>query len=200
MARDHREVVEGALRVKAMGNDLLRTIGGRAIHPINVRVGGFYKAPAKEHLDALVPALEESREFMRGAVAFLAELDFPDFEQDYEFVALRHPDALRDRGRPVGLLLRPRHRAWRVRGALLRAARPALDRAPVADVATAAPTSSGRWRATRSITTQLSDGAKEAAAERRAGRELPKPVQVDPGPLRRDPLRARGGARSDLDL
>jgi sulfhydrogenase subunit alpha len=92
MARDHGEVVEGALRVKAMGNDLLRTIGGRAIHPINVRVGGFYKAPAKEHLDALVPALEESREFMRGATAFFAELDFPDFEQDYEFVALRHPE------------------------------------------------------------------------------------------------------------
>ena len=47
MAREHRDVVEGALRVKAMGNDLLRTIGGRAIHPINVRVGGFYKAPAQ---------------------------------------------------------------------------------------------------------------------------------------------------------
>ena len=92
MARDHREVVEGALRVKAMGNDLLRTVGGRAIHPINTRVGGFYKAPGREHLDALVPALEESREFMRGAVAFLAGLDFPDFEQDYEFVALRDPD------------------------------------------------------------------------------------------------------------
>ena len=92
MAREHRDVVEGALRVKAMGNDLLRTIGGRAIHPINVRVGGFYKAPAKEHLTALVPALEESREFMRGATAFFAGLDFPDFEQDYEFVALRHPE------------------------------------------------------------------------------------------------------------
>ena len=92
MAREHRDVVEGALRVKAMGNDLLRTIGGRAIHPINVRVGGFYKAPAKEHLNALVPALEESREFMRGATSFFAGLDFPDFEQDYEFVALRHPE------------------------------------------------------------------------------------------------------------
>ena len=45
MARDHRDVVEGALRVKAMGNEILRTIGGRAIHPINIRVGGFYKAP-----------------------------------------------------------------------------------------------------------------------------------------------------------
>jgi sulfhydrogenase subunit alpha len=92
MARDHREVVEGGLKIKAMGNDLLRTIGGRAIHPINVRVGGFYKAPSRGDLEALVPGLEEARELARTSVAWVAGLDFPDFEQDYEFVALRHPD------------------------------------------------------------------------------------------------------------
>jgi sulfhydrogenase subunit alpha len=92
MARDHREVVEGGLKIKAMGNDLLRTIGGRAIHPINVRVGGFYKAPSRADLEALVPAREEARELARGSVAWVGGLDFPDFEQDYEFVALRHPD------------------------------------------------------------------------------------------------------------
>jgi sulfhydrogenase subunit alpha len=92
MARDHREVVEGGLRIKAMGNDLLRMIGGRAIHPINVRVGGFYKAPSRADLEALVPGLEEARELARQSVAWVAGLDFPEFEQDYEFVALRHPD------------------------------------------------------------------------------------------------------------
>jgi coenzyme F420-reducing hydrogenase alpha subunit len=92
MARDHRDVVEGALRVKAMGNEILRTIGGRAIHPINTRVGGFYKAPARSDLEALVPGLEESRDFMAVAAGFLSGLDFPDFEQNYEFVALRDPD------------------------------------------------------------------------------------------------------------
>jgi sulfhydrogenase subunit alpha len=92
MARDHREVVEGGLKIKAMGNDLLRMIGGRAIHPINVRVGGFYKAPSRADLDTLVPALEEARELARRSVTWVAGLDFPDFEQDYEFVALRRPD------------------------------------------------------------------------------------------------------------
>ena len=92
MARDHGEVVEGGLRIKAMGNDLLRTIGGRAIHPINVRVGGFYKAPSRADLDALVPGLEECRELARRSIAWVSGLDFPDFEQDYEFCALRHPD------------------------------------------------------------------------------------------------------------
>ncbi len=92
MARDHRKVVEGGLKIKAMGNELLRTIGGRAIHPVNVRVGGFYKAPSEADLEALVPGLEEARELARESVAWVAGLDFPDFEQDYEFVALRHPD------------------------------------------------------------------------------------------------------------
>ena len=92
MARDHREVVEDGLKIKAMGNDLLRTICGRAIHPINVRVGGFYKAPSRADLETLTPGLEEARELARRSVAWVAGLDFPDFEQDYEFVALRHPD------------------------------------------------------------------------------------------------------------
>jgi sulfhydrogenase subunit alpha len=92
MARDHREVVEGGLKIKAMGNDLLRTIGGRAIHPINVRVGGFYKAPSRSDMELLVPGLEEARELARTSVEWVSKLDFPDFEQDYEFVALRDPE------------------------------------------------------------------------------------------------------------
>jgi sulfhydrogenase subunit alpha len=92
MARDHREVVEGGLKIKATGNDLLRTIGGRAIHPINVRVGGFFKAPSRSELDALVPGLEEARELAHKSVAWVSKLDFPDFEQDYQFVALHHSD------------------------------------------------------------------------------------------------------------
>jgi coenzyme F420-reducing hydrogenase alpha subunit len=92
MARDHREMVEAGLKIKAMGNHLIRTIGGRAIHPINVRVGGFYKAPSRVDLDALVAGLEEARELARRSVDWVSNLDFPDFEQDYEFVALRHPD------------------------------------------------------------------------------------------------------------
>ena len=93
MARDHREVVEGGLRMKAVGNELLRTVGGRAIHPINVRVGGFYKAPWKRDLEALGPGTRGGAGLhARRSRLVLAGLDFPDFEQDYEFVALRDPD------------------------------------------------------------------------------------------------------------
>jgi coenzyme F420-reducing hydrogenase alpha subunit len=93
MARDHREVVEMGLNIKKMGNDLLRLVGGRAIHPINVRVGGFYRAPTRQQLQEMKGPLTEAREQARAAVAWVAKLPFPEFEQDYEFVALRDPEA-----------------------------------------------------------------------------------------------------------
>jgi sulfhydrogenase subunit alpha len=92
MARDHREKVEAGLAIKKAGNDLLRVVGGRAIHPVNVRVGGFYRAPTRRELGELVPGLDRARTLAHEAVRWIAELPFPDFEQDYEFVALQDPD------------------------------------------------------------------------------------------------------------
>jgi coenzyme F420-reducing hydrogenase alpha subunit len=92
MARDHRELVESALRLKKAGNTLMTVVGGREIHPINVRVGGFYRAPTRAELSPVVEQLKEAREFAIEAVAWTASLPCPDFEEDFEFVALRHPD------------------------------------------------------------------------------------------------------------
>ena len=66
-------------------------MGGREIHPINVRVGGFYRVPARAELTRLVEGLEWARQAARETVSWVAAFPFPDFEQDYEFVALRHP-------------------------------------------------------------------------------------------------------------
>jgi sulfhydrogenase subunit alpha len=94
MAKDHRAVVERGLRLKKAGNEVVALLGGREIHPINVRVGGFYKTPAKRELLGLAEALKRARDGALETVRWTATLDFPDFEldQDYEFVALRHPD------------------------------------------------------------------------------------------------------------
>jgi coenzyme F420-reducing hydrogenase alpha subunit len=93
LAKDHRELVERALQMKKTGNEVMRVIGGREVHPINVRVGGFYRAPAKKELATLVDDLERAREFALETVRFTAGLHFPAFEQDYELVALSEPDA-----------------------------------------------------------------------------------------------------------
>jgi coenzyme F420-reducing hydrogenase alpha subunit len=92
MARGHRAVVEGALQLKKAGNELMRVIGGREIHPINVRVGGFYRAPTRAELAPVVEQLERAREFAIEAVSFTASLPCPDFEEDFVFLALRDPD------------------------------------------------------------------------------------------------------------
>ncbi len=91
MAQDHREVVLRALDIKKTGNALVSVIGGREIHPINVRVGGFYQSPRPQALRALVDTLERARDRSAEAVRWLATLPMPEFEFDYEFVALRHP-------------------------------------------------------------------------------------------------------------
>jgi coenzyme F420-reducing hydrogenase alpha subunit len=92
MAADHADVVKAALELKKIGNDLVALVGGREIHPINVRVGGFYRVPARRELGPIAERLKRALELSLDAVTFAARLDFPGFEQDYEFVALRHPD------------------------------------------------------------------------------------------------------------
>ncbi len=102
MARDRRDIVETALRLKKAGNELMRVVGGREVHPINLRVGGIYRAPSRAELRALVPELEWAREASLAFTRWVAGFDFPDFEQDYEFVALRQPGEYAiERGRLV---------------------------------------------------------------------------------------------------
>jgi sulfhydrogenase subunit alpha len=92
IARDAPEVVEKALRLKKIGNQVMTVVGGREVHPINVRVGGFYRAPAKRELEALVPDLEWALETSLATAHWAATLEFPDFEQDYEFVCMTQGD------------------------------------------------------------------------------------------------------------
>jgi len=92
MAKDHGDLVQRALQLKKAGNDIVALLGGREIHPVNVRVGGFYKVPTKAELRPLAEKLKWARDEALAATRVVAKLKFPDFEQDYEFVALRHPD------------------------------------------------------------------------------------------------------------
>ena len=90
MAKDHRAVVEKALRLKKIGNRIVQLLGGREIHPISAAVGGFYKVPTEQQLRELVGDLEWALEASLETVRWTASLEFPNFEQDYEFVALCH--------------------------------------------------------------------------------------------------------------
>ena len=92
LAKDHRDVVEQGLRLKKIGNEIVTTLAGREIHPINVRVGGFYRAPRRAELRELREKLNWAQEAAIKTVEFAGSLPFPDFEPHHEYVALRHPD------------------------------------------------------------------------------------------------------------
>ncbi|MBT7180262.1 MAG: Ni/Fe hydrogenase subunit alpha, partial [Nitrospina sp.] len=91
MAKDHKDIVERGLKLKKTGNEIVALLGGREIHPINVRVGGFYKVFSKNDLEPLKENLKWARDAALETVRWTAKFPFQDFEQDYEFVALNHP-------------------------------------------------------------------------------------------------------------
>jgi sulfhydrogenase subunit alpha len=102
MARDHPEIVQQGLQLKKAGNTVMALVGGREVHPINLRVGGFYRAPTRRELRTLVEPLERAREIALATVRWAATLPFPDVDLAPEHVALHDPGAYPiDRGRIV---------------------------------------------------------------------------------------------------
>jgi sulfhydrogenase subunit alpha len=91
IAKDHPDVVKRALEIKKIGNEIVSILGGREIHPVNGRVGGFYRAPSRKELEPLIAKLEWARDASAETVRWTSTLQFPDFEDDYEFVSIRHP-------------------------------------------------------------------------------------------------------------
>jgi coenzyme F420-reducing hydrogenase alpha subunit len=102
MARDHPELVAQGLELKKAGTQVMTVVGGREIHPVNVRVGGFYRAPSPRELMALVEPLEQAREIALDTVRLAATLPCPELELDHEILALRQEgDYAIERGRIV---------------------------------------------------------------------------------------------------
>jgi coenzyme F420-reducing hydrogenase alpha subunit len=91
MARDHRELVERGLALRRAGNAIMETIGGRAVHPVNVQVGGFYSVPGRGDLTPLGSHLRATMDAALATVEWVAGFDFPEFTVDHEMLALRQP-------------------------------------------------------------------------------------------------------------
>jgi len=92
MAKDYPDIVTNGLKLKKIGNDIMILLGGREIHPINTRVGGFYKAPEKKELEQFIEPLKWALDTALQTVELTSTFSFPELERDYEFVSLRHPD------------------------------------------------------------------------------------------------------------
>jgi coenzyme F420-reducing hydrogenase alpha subunit len=90
MARDHRAAVESGLTLKRAGNRVVELIGGRAIHPVSVRVGGFSRSFRRAEIRALRETLTTALDIALETVDLVAGLDTPEFVRHGRLVALRH--------------------------------------------------------------------------------------------------------------
>jgi coenzyme F420-reducing hydrogenase alpha subunit len=93
LARRDPALIKTALALKGLGNRILEVVGGRAIHPVNLRLGGFYCAPAADAVRALCGPLREGMAQAMDLGSAFARFDFPDTEVDYTFVSLHDPAA-----------------------------------------------------------------------------------------------------------
>jgi sulfhydrogenase subunit alpha len=91
MAGDLPERVTKSLQLKKVGNQIVTLVAGREIHPVNVRLGGFHRGPKADEILTLAEPVRRARDLALETVRWVAGFKFPDFERDYDFVALRHP-------------------------------------------------------------------------------------------------------------
>ncbi len=86
--KEYLETAKRGLKFKKLGNDIMTVIGGRSIHPVSVRVGGFFSTPSKKALSSLLPQLDNAYSESLKTVRWAAELEFGDHSLDTEFVSL----------------------------------------------------------------------------------------------------------------
>jgi coenzyme F420-reducing hydrogenase alpha subunit len=102
LAAEHRDIVERGLGLKKAGNAILDLVGGRAIHPVNPRVGGFYRAPTAADLRPLAEQLRHALDAALETVQWVSTFGFPDLELEHELVAAYDPRRYAiERGRVV---------------------------------------------------------------------------------------------------
>jgi sulfhydrogenase subunit alpha len=92
MAEQYPEEVRRGLRLQHLGNQIISLLGGRSVHPVGVRVGGFHHAPAQADVDRLMHDLIAARTDAQALIVWTTGLAFPDDQQEFTSVALHHPD------------------------------------------------------------------------------------------------------------
>lgn len=86
--KEYLEIAKRGLRFKKLGNDILTILGGRPIHPVSVKVGGFFRTPSKKALASLLPELNDAYAESLKAIRWAAALEFGDHSLDAEFVSI----------------------------------------------------------------------------------------------------------------
>ncbi len=90
--KEYIPIAKKGLSFKKLGNQILSILGGRSVHPVSVRVGGFYRIPDRKALTPLLPELEKAYEESLKEIMWASGLKFNGNSWDMEYVSLSHPD------------------------------------------------------------------------------------------------------------
>jgi coenzyme F420-reducing hydrogenase alpha subunit len=89
MARDYPDIVRKGMKLKGWGNQVISVVGGRSVHPVSCRVGGFHRIIRRDELLPLLKGLGQARDYARELLEWVLKLPMPDLKRDVELVSLR---------------------------------------------------------------------------------------------------------------
>jgi sulfhydrogenase subunit alpha len=92
MAEKYPEEVRRGLILQSAGNAIIRFLGGRSVHPVGARVGGFHCAPRAVEAEALRATLERALPEAEALVRWCATVAVPNDAQDFECVSVSDGD------------------------------------------------------------------------------------------------------------
>ncbi len=84
----HPEVVQIALKVKKVANEIVRIVGGRAVHPLTTVVGGFTKLPDEADIHRMLDMIKSLYPDLEKSLEVFKTLKLPDFERETEYISL----------------------------------------------------------------------------------------------------------------
>ncbi len=91
MAAKRPDDVKRGIRMKRLGNEIIRVIGGREVHPIAQRIGGFTRLPTKADLGFLKTQIDSIIEDAKKTAELFASLKYPDFERKTLYLCVSKP-------------------------------------------------------------------------------------------------------------
>mgnify|MGYP001286532078 CR=1 FL=1 len=96
MGKLHPELFQRGVRLQGFGNQIMATLGGRSVHPIGLKVGGFESLPDRHKLTELQKKALEARQLAEDLVLFCSGLTRGDYPDTFDYVSLKS-----DNGYPI---------------------------------------------------------------------------------------------------
>ncbi len=87
IAGEKPEFVKKVLQLRDFGNNVIKLIGGRSIHPLTPKVGGWHKTPNKNILNEIETEGKKVLPYGKLLVDFILSLDIPNFNRKTEYIA-----------------------------------------------------------------------------------------------------------------